>query len=222
MTLTRTLVLRYEECGSDITSMLPLNLFDESMSVGPICSSGGGTPGGGGGGSSTTCASGTSGQCTQVACACPSNMRKTEYSFGNPAQTCWACDAEGGGQTGNYDDDYYEDYTQGRKKRGAEAVPLPQANWVLMGDTGHAAGGTPRAANPATHMGVASWDQMKHAGWNEPANRYRSMNDFYINRFAPIPNAATDLASLKVFHARYHAARQQEAQAQRDAHIKDQ
>lgn len=143
----------------------------------------------------------------------------------------------GGYATGNYDDDYYEGYayTQGRQKTAlhvnadidvaadlatqlaganANARTLPQANWASMSNDVHASAGTPRAPNPAGHMAVASWDELKHAGWNEPANRYRTLTDFYINQFAPVPNSPSDLASLKVFHARYHQAEQQAQAAQ--------
>lgn len=120
-----------------------------------------------------------------------------ESSFGNPAQTCWSCDQGGS----SYDDDTYESYRNdaaydddddkygGKEASAAVAAPqtqqgqqqLQKATWFALDGVGAGAAFSqvkpqpysPRATNPtAGRWHIAAWDEMKHAGWNEPANRY--------------------------------------------------
>lgn len=226
-------------CGADVTSYLPITVFNEEFDLANIC----GASGGGGGPSppgpsppphdGTQCTTSSSSCTSDRNCQCPSGYAKAAQTFGNPAQECWNCQADGNGDdqgySSNYDDDYGDDYGYnyddgGRRMRKdvdatrvramATHKSLPVAPWSVPASTNVSitytnavnggARGVEKDMGKAFGAFLVPWHVIKHAGWNEPANRYRSDHEFYINKFAPIDGAPVDMDTLRHFHRTYH------------------
>jgi len=203
-----------EECLSKyIPTVFPVVFFNETVDAGQVC---GGGPSAKPTTHCVTAAPGVTWQCTPHPCFCDaSDQRKVVHSFGNPATECWSCQDNPGGSSESYDDD---DDLATRELLRTSARQLPAAPWPTRTSGNSSTATAPASFEGNTSMAMATgmqiddafvpWGVLKHAGWNEPCNRFRSADatTFYINKWAPIPGAPSDLPSLRAY-AQAHRVR---------------
>jgi hypothetical protein len=94
-----------------------------------------------------------------------------------------------------------------RNRTAGAGAELQQALTNITVSTLLVAGARTRAMHIPTRKAFVPWSVIRHAGWNEPANRYSEHPQYYINLYRPVAGAPTDFAEW----IKYAAAHQDEA-----------